>query len=175
MIYFESPHHFEIVHPDSNTISPFHRVCLPKKSLISTRVQHMGILWNFSMQGIIPDILHRMKSASHSIILARVYQGGETPVTSARTFQGGETSVISAWVYQGDETSIISTWVYHEDETPGISALGYQRDETPVTLAQAYQGDETSIIRHTCIKEMRHRSSWHGSIRRTERQVVRRF
>ncbi len=43
------------------------------------------------MQGIIPDILQRMKSGSHLIISAWVYQ------------EQYETSVISAQVYQGDK------------------------------------------------------------------------
>lgn len=43
------------------------------------------------MQGIISGIPQRMKSESHSIISARVYQGVETSFIQARVFQGVET------------------------------------------------------------------------------------
>ena len=70
--------------------------------------QRNGHLWVFSMQGIIPDILQRMKSASHSITSVRAYQGDEISVVSVPAIQGDEISIISARAYHGDETSVIS-------------------------------------------------------------------
>ena len=51
-----------------------------------------------SMQGIITNILQRMKSASHSTISALVYQGEGTLVISARVFHGSEIFIISSTV-----------------------------------------------------------------------------
>ena len=54
-----------------------------------------------SMQGIIPIIFERTKSASDSIISSPVYQGDGALVISARVFHSGEIFVISSrWWYK---------------------------------------------------------------------------
>ncbi len=97
----------------------------------------------FSMQGIIPDILQCMKSESHLIISAQLYQ------------EQYETSIILAQVYQGDKTSVISARVYQGDETRAISARMYQGDKTSAISARTYQGDETSGTRHGWIRRIK--------------------
>lgn len=52
-----------------------------------------------------------MKSASHSIISTRVFQGGAVSAISALVYQEDETSVISPWVYEREKTSVISARV----------------------------------------------------------------
>ena len=66
-----------------------------------TPLTHMSAHLGGFMQGIILDILQRMKSASHSTISVQVYQGDETLVISTQVYQGDETSVISARESQG--------------------------------------------------------------------------
>ena len=63
------------------------------------------------MQGIIPIILQRTKSASDSIISSPVYQGDGALVISARVFHRGEIFVISSRVYQVGDTSHLGTGV----------------------------------------------------------------
>ena len=64
-----------------------------------------------SMQGIIPIILQRTKSASDSIISSPVYQGDGALVISARMFHSGEIFVTSSRVYQVGDTSHLGTGV----------------------------------------------------------------
>ena len=112
-----------------------------------------------SMQGIIPDILQRMKSASHSIISVRAYQGNEISVVSVPAIQGDEISIISARTYHGDETSIISA--------PNIVHLG-----TEVRHRSSWHGCTKEIShqlsRNGYIEDMRDQSSWQGISRRLD-------
>ena len=64
-----------------------------------------------SMQGIISNILQRMKSASHSTISAPAYDGDGTLVILARVFHGAEIFVILSRVYQARDTSHLGTGV----------------------------------------------------------------
>ena len=58
-----------------------------------------------SMQGIVTNLLQRMKSASHSTISAPVYQGDGILVISARVvFRGDEIFVIPSRMYQARDT-----------------------------------------------------------------------